>query len=487
MAETTDERVGGPVRRRRARPEPPRPPTLHRLRARVADDLFPPADRARLTPGRVLAVLLAWGLLLGLSLLRQQGAPVTDTVWAEDGQIFLDDALDLSFGRAFTTAYAGYLHLVPRVLAEAVAALDLDLAAVALAVAGAGVAALAGILVFAATAGHLRSQSLRLLLAAMVVLQPSAGPESLNSLALAQWYLVVATFWLTLWRPLRRSAAMLAGVVICATLLSAPLAFLVLPVLAVRALVLPTVRDRMLLAAAVVAAGVQGWALVTQPAPNTPGGSLELLFLAFADRVATTAVFGLGLADTLATLVGREPLTVAACVVLGVVTLVALLRPSGRTRLTALLVAGTAVVAFVGSVYLRGNAEAMLSTATQQSTSASRFVIVPVALVLSLVALVLDQRPPRTGQVPWERLRVGVIAFVLLVAGNDFSVRNDRSEGPTWSAELEAAREVCARPRITAVRMQVAPDVPTFQLTIDCDDLGAPGVPPLRWPGRSPR
>lgn len=478
-ADPADER---PVRRRRSDREPrpapsatavapPRRTRWQRVAGWVADDLFAPAPRTRITPLGVLAAVVAGAVLVGLSLLRQRGVPVLDTVWAEDGQVFLDDAIDLPFAEAVLRGYAGYLHLVPRLAAAAVARLPIDQAAAGLALAGAGIAGASGVLVYLATAGHLRSQGLRMLLGGMVVLQPAAGVEALNSLALAQWHLVFAGFWCCLWRPNRLVGWLVATAVIVLTILSAPLAFMLGPILVVRAIVLPRARERVTLALALLAIGVQAWALYTQPEPNSSGGTLPQLWDAFTERVATTALFGVRMAQALAEVLGASTVGTVALVVVAGTALAALVRPRTATRLTALLCAGTACVAFFGSVYARGTADRMVADGDVFAIGGSRFVLVPVLLTLSVLALVLDERPRRVAPANWDRLRLGVLGLVLLAAGTDFLVTNDRSEGPGWSAELAAAREICARPGIEAARVQVSPDVPTFRLTVACDVL----------------
>src|SRR6266516_3366799 len=94
---------------------------------------FPPARLAAaiqpLFPQRPEpAVRVGWqGILTGLVavlagtvivVLRQPGAGALDTVWAEDGTVFLADAVNRSPLDALATSYAGYYHLLPRLLAQ---------------------------------------------------------------------------------------------------------------------------------------------------------------------------------------------------------------------------------------------------------------------------------------------------------------------------------------------------------------------------------
>jgi hypothetical protein len=60
-----------------------------------------------------LAVLLGAGVLLE----RQAGDPPWHTLWAEDGRVFLPDALAHPLS-SLVTPYAGYLQLVPRLIAD---------------------------------------------------------------------------------------------------------------------------------------------------------------------------------------------------------------------------------------------------------------------------------------------------------------------------------------------------------------------------------
>ena len=57
----------------------------------------------------VAAALLLLGTVVAL--LRQGGAAVTDTLWAEDGSQFLEAAYTLPLHLSLGETYSGYLHL----------------------------------------------------------------------------------------------------------------------------------------------------------------------------------------------------------------------------------------------------------------------------------------------------------------------------------------------------------------------------------------
>ena len=179
------------------------------------------------------AVVAAAGLLL----LRQAGVPAWRTMWGEDIYVFLPQAL--AHPRAsLLWPYAGYLQLVPRLIADGVALLPLSDAALAFAVTGALIAA--GCAVFAghASAGHIRSRWLRAGLAAGVVLLPSAVIEVANNGVNAPWYLLFAAFWALLWRPRTMAGRLLAAGLCFAAASSQLLVILFAPLVLARMLVL---------------------------------------------------------------------------------------------------------------------------------------------------------------------------------------------------------------------------------------------------------
>ena len=119
-----------------SRPAPTEQGRLARLREVAASDLFPPAGPGRIDPVSILMVLLAFAALVLTSLLRQTGVAVIDTVWAEDGAIFLYRALQTTLPEVLSEGYAGYLNIVPRVGAEIVTLVPLAQAATVLALLG---------------------------------------------------------------------------------------------------------------------------------------------------------------------------------------------------------------------------------------------------------------------------------------------------------------------------------------------------------------
>jgi len=438
----------------------------------VLDDLFPQAPERLVGAGEVAAFIVAFAALIAASVLRQTGIGALDTIWAEDGVIFLDRALETTLPDALGEGYAGYLHVVPRIASEVVSLVPLARAATATTLTAAGIVALSALLVYAASAGHLRSRPLRSLLAAMVVIHPLVAVESLNALALVQWPLTYTAFWLALWRPARAVNAVLAAVALLLIMLSAPLAVIVLPILGVRVLVVPSWRDRLPALLLAVGLAVQVWAALTQPSPSppTPGGTPAELATVYRILVATPGMFGFALAENLRRVAGGA-VGVLALVGWAAVVATALL-PGMQHRLTALVTAVTSPVAMVIGVYARDSSPSVLAAYAQGDRPAStRFAVVPALLLVTVLAFALDRRPLRA--VPpqaWRQVGAIAVGALLVVTGMDYFVINDRTGGPAWSPVIVEAVLDC-RAGATEVKLQTAPPVESWQFDVPCSAL----------------
>ena len=239
------ERDSGPGAAGRGAADAPRP--LLGGAGRCLALLFPQAPPPRRSRAAALwagpATLAAVALGGWAMLVRQTGVPAWETLIAEDRSVFLPQALLQSWG-SLTRPYAGYLHLYPRLIAEVATAFPLRDAAAVFAVAGALTASCTAVFVCCASSGHIRRSELRLLLAASVLLLPTALLSIANSGVDSPWYLLFGVFWALLWRP-RSRAGMAAAALLCfAAAASNVLAALYLPLVAARVIALPRVREQ---------------------------------------------------------------------------------------------------------------------------------------------------------------------------------------------------------------------------------------------------
>ena len=184
--------------------------------------------------GGALMILSAFTVL---HLWRQRGVPVWNSLWAEDGRVFLSDAIR-NFPGTFFDQNGGYIHVVPRLIAGVVAALPVTDAAAGMAVGSAAVIALIAGFVYLASSEILRSRIARLGLATAVVVLPVPGSELLANTTNLHFYLLFACFWALLWQSETPLAVGSRGLVVLATALSDPLSALFLPL----ALVAPIAR-----------------------------------------------------------------------------------------------------------------------------------------------------------------------------------------------------------------------------------------------------
>lgn len=197
--------------------------TVKRLRESLNRSLFlPSASEAVRFRGWEAGVILASFLALAasLQLLRIGPSTALNSLWAEDGTVFLGGALTHGFFDAVTTPYAEYLVVIPRLIGEVGAAVPLHDAPVAMNLAAVLLIAISGAVVWFASSGHIRSPYLRALLVMLTVLCPVSGIEAVASPTNVSWYTTFAVFWLLLWRPATTWGACLGGLLILATGLS---------------------------------------------------------------------------------------------------------------------------------------------------------------------------------------------------------------------------------------------------------------------------
>lgn len=384
-------------------------------------------------------------IAIPVQLLRQRGVPSWDSVWAEDGAVFLTDAVALPISSTLLRSYAGYAHGLPRVLAELVVLLPIRWWAAAAAVAAASTAALAGLFAFTASRPWCPSWPRRAVLAGMFLVLPAALFETAANLANIQWYLLAAlplAFIAPFDPPFRAVAAGFVAVVA----LTAPLAAVFLPFV-----ILGMIRHRdfahlvpggTFLAAVAVQLGAS---LATQSdSIGSGGGILPISF--YPTRVVGRLLLG-------EVTFGHAWKAAAAGVV--AVSIAAMAALFGRTRgdacrlRTTLVLFGASVLIFMTPVALRG------SGMSHTNASEQRYAIAPM-LLLTAAALVppADSRRRRRSD---QLLLIGMALWLIVAVAPSFRASNPRSEAPGWSASLQAAADECEHLGSDAVSVGVAP------------------------------
>ena len=113
------------------------------------------------------------GTIVGLSR-GTTGVGATNSLYAEDGTIFFTEQTRKGTWSALTTPYNGYYHAVPRLVAAAADWVPVRLAAAGYAVMSTVVVVVLAVFIFYATAELIRSRSLRLCLALIFAVMPTA-------------------------------------------------------------------------------------------------------------------------------------------------------------------------------------------------------------------------------------------------------------------------------------------------------------------------
>ena len=386
-----------------------------------------------------------------VSLLRQPGAGALSTLWAEDGQVFLSEAARYGPLAAFAHSYAGYFHLVPRLLAAPAAVLPAGWAAAVVSGSAALCTALVALLVYVASGEHLSAPLSRLLVSAVVVLVPLGQDDVLNSIANLHWYGLYALFWVLVWTPRGRAGQVLGAVVVLLVAGSDILAVGYLPLAAFRAVRRPAGRDRERYAT--VLAGLLALGLAVQVAGLLTGSSSRTLapnpvraLTGYAARAVPDALLGQRFVGTR---VDRHALVLAAVawLLLGCAAAVALLaRRTGLVRPAWPL----AVAAALHSVALYVLPVVLSGVATP------RYAVAPAMLLVTALAAVLQ---PARSRVPLYLL-AALLAVVCVV---NLRVHNARADGPRWGGALDRARHACASGART-VDVPVPPSGSTVRL-----------------------
>jgi hypothetical protein len=445
---------------------------IRQLRSRLDESLFSPAPSGETTVhwGERLAVVIAlMALAVIFQILRVGPSTGIESLWAEDGQIFFQQALVQGFWETVFSPYAGYLVLVPRLIGEIGNLVPLRDAAAAMAIASGLVVALCGLAVWYGSAAHIRNPYLRGTLVALTVLAPVAGLESVVSGAYVLWYMLFASFWLLLWRPATTGGGVLGALFLLATGLSTPGLWFFAPLAALRALAIRDRRDLLLVGSYVVGAAIQIPVIASNSEAAADPVWTNDIWTAYIQRVVDGAVFGEEIGGGAWAALGW-PFLAVLLVCLGTGLLLAWRRSSAPARWLAAVAISTSLLMFVASAYQRAVGTAMVWPAGMHGGTAGRYAIVP-ALLLVSAALVLVDRPPQRSSPTWLPWAGIVAVAILLVAlASSFYVGYPPARGtPLWGDALKSAAASCVAENATEGRVATAP--PGYGVIVPCDQL----------------
>ena len=444
---------------------------FRRLSDGLSKTLFPEApDGDRNLRGAELAIVVVSALAIAtfLHLLRLGLSTSLNSFWAEDGSVFFTGALA---GESVLAPYTNYLVLLPRLIGEASTWVPLEVAPAATSTLAALAAALSGLAVWVASAGHIRSPYLRLALAAATVLAPVSGLESTDSGSYASWYLLFASFWLLLWRPRSDWGAALASALILLTALSNATVWFLIPVAVLRAIAIRDRRDAMIVASFALGSVIQVPVALTHGQMAEPTWSPDV-WSAYAQRVIDGAALGLRLGG----IAWRElgwPFLAPFLGLLACGFAFGIRRAAPPARALAVVAIVTSVVMFFAIAYQRDVGTTIAWQSGEYSGAVSRYVIVPALLLLSAALALIDSgiRGRAAGTRPRWPVAVAVGAVIVAIAVSFYQGEPEVRGTPGWNVAVEEAARECPPGGGGEAAVAVPTSPPGFGVYMPCDKI----------------
>jgi hypothetical protein len=404
-----------------------------------------------------------------LQLVRQPMARSWNTMWAEDGRVYLRDAFAHPVWATLLRGYNGYAQLVPRLLVVPARVLPASWWAPYFAVAGALGASLLGLAAVRSARGWIHNAWLRWLLGFVVTLAPVATLEITGNITNLNWTWVAASFWLIASRQRGPADTVLRSGVVALGALTTPLQLVMWPWAVVVAIVRRRRGDYVVVASLTVGLAIQGIAyLATSQAPVRGRPTVHEVVKVYVARVLGSV--GLG-ERWLPHWWDLHPHGVEVAVVVGLVVVILLARPwrapRGQLALAAAALA-MSVWVFAFSLWFRGSGAVELFTRVIAIPGGSRYVYPPSVFIVSGLLVLVDA----SGRA-W--LKALLAAQVILITVSSLTVTTPRSYGPTWSTELARAETACRRVPAdrrgsTTVTIPITP-YPAWHVELSCQQL----------------
>lgn len=402
-------------------------------------------------------------------LLRLGLSNALNSLWAEDGMIFLGRAIvPHDFFPLLAVTHGEYLVVLPRLIGEVGAMAPLYHAPMAMNLVAVLFVALSGLAVWFASAGQIRSPYLRALLVALMILCPVSTVEGVATPTNIAWYGAFAVFWLLLWRPATTWGAGLGALLILTTGLSTPATFFFFPIALLRAIAIRNRRDTLIVGAYALAAATQLHALAHSNEQVAVPIWTRHIITAFLQRVVDSSVLGLKLGGATWAAWGWPFLVVIFVAVVACLT--ALLFRASSSRLFAAIAVGTSVTMFLVSVYNRAPVGDLMTWPTGgYNALGGRYAIIPTLLLISAGLALLDSARPLWRGRPIVAIATAAVLLLSLVTSFDVRVDATGRGGPLWDESLRNATAQCYSQGLAEVPVPTAPE--GWTVAIPCDRL----------------
>jgi hypothetical protein len=421
-----------------------------------------------------LALLIA---AVVLPLLRQRGTPTWDTLWSEDGSIFVYQAIWHGSLHSLGQGYNGYLQFAPRLMAMPTPYFPVRYLAIYASVVPGVAGALLSWFVYHFTKGWVVSRLMRLALASLVVVMPALGLETTGTLTNSIWLFLTVLPWALISLQESRRAVVLRSIVAFLGVTASALGFLFAP-LAIGWLVYRRTRAALVVMVAYgFGALVQGVVTLISPAAFQAFPVVDHA-RELRDDIGAR-VFGIAALGTRweADLWQANWRLVVIGGPLLVLVLLAVVAPGAgrRAQAMAATLVATALVMFVVPVWGRGTNMGMVEAA-RDSQGSTRFSVVPVMLLASAFAILISSPDAVPGRLATRVGQPVFLAQVLLVGLSSFSLAPGRGLDPGWVGRVDAvvARDCRGRPGSTTAV------VPNFTVKIPILPLPPGGYAPLK-------
>lgn len=381
-----------------------------------------------------------------------------DVVWAEDGGIFLRDAMARKGVLDIFAPYDGYLHVVPRLAAKtAVRLFSVDDYAFAVNFLSCIVTATVALLVFHCSSAVTSNFYARLGWASITVLVAPAPLETLGNLANIHSYLLWLTPWLLIKRPGSRLSALMLFFVTLLVALTEIVSALFIPLFAFRFKEKAMWPARVGLISGLV---FQAVATVFNPRSHPEGFPLNLpsIFIGWFLNSSSAIIYG-NSTQIIANIrnYGAWPSILAAVPFALAAVYIFWKGTKGQRQLAAVfLLSSTAVWGVTQLVNFQEYFDyASFDPQRWEMFFLSRYSTVPSMFLLALV--------PLAALCDWSKARhlapAILSGFLVLQSLYFFPQNTSRNEGPEWRPGVTAAREACHNdPSLAAASVDVAPD-----------------------------
>ena len=400
----------------------------------------------RVLARRSVGALLLVGAVV-LPLFRQRGTPSWRTVWAEDGHIYTQQAVNAGPLRVMFRGYNGYLQLPPRLLALPTPFFSLRYLALYCSFVSVAVAAALAWGVYHWSKSWVGPRVLRVALASLVVLMPAMGLDSTATITNLIWPFLAALPWALISREETASDVVTRSVVVVLAATSSLLAVCFLP-LALGWLAYRRTRAALCVTSAFVVGlilQVTAASVTTTPAnPLVAHRSLSnLVNIAEGEggHVFGTFLFGTRWEMDLGNVSGAVAVVVPTVIVAAVLILLAI-GADRRAQMAGAALVATALVVFASTAWERGPGVYGLNAGTFAVNP--RYSVPSVMLLASAMTVLVSSR----GSFVRESLReAGKYLFcvqTIVVVAVCFSVVSLRGADPPWLGRVDHVVAECA-------------------------------------------